>query len=233
MRLLASLFAATSIGMLHASPAPTPTTTAAPANAATPAASADAPVLAKPPLFPSPLPDPAAQLKGRALLSELQRGGYVIFFRHMNHLETLPPGVHHSALPCQGPVYLSEKGKRDADEVGSFFRAQKIPVGELISSPMCRVAESADRAFGESKKEPRFRGESTPEMNGMPTLASHFRQPVPRGENKVLFAQVTGMLALAGHPIVEQGEAVIVRPSEKPVIVARVKADEWKALTAD
>ena len=43
---------------------------------------------------------------------------------------------------------LNELGRVESQVLGHFFRAAKIPVGEVVASPVCRARETAELSLG-------------------------------------------------------------------------------------
>jgi len=83
------------------------------------------------------------------LLEKLQAGGLVMLIRHertevpsREDDYTRPPG------DCRAQRNLSLAGLAGAQETGLVLRALDIAVGRVISSPMCRSAETARFMFG-------------------------------------------------------------------------------------
>ena len=51
---------------------------------------------------------------------------------------------------CRTQRNLSDEGRAHARQVGEAFRAQGVPVAQVLSSPWCRCLETARLAFGVS-----------------------------------------------------------------------------------
>ena len=51
---------------------------------------------------------------------------------------------------CSTQRNLSEQGRAHARRLGDAFRAHRVVVGRLLSSPWCRCVETARIAFGEA-----------------------------------------------------------------------------------
>ena len=84
-----------------------------------------------------------------ALVTELQAGGLVLLFRH-DRTEVPSRADDYTRAPeeCRSQRNLSVAGMAAAQENGAVLRALEIPVGRVISSPMCRSTESARFMFG-------------------------------------------------------------------------------------
>jgi histidine phosphatase superfamily protein (branch 1) len=190
--------------------------------------------------FP-PAPPPAAgrsalpvkALPGTALLAELRKGGYVIYFRHTSTDFSRDDRNSKSDDDCDNQRPLTDQGRAEARELGSAFRELKIPVGQVLASPRCRTMETAMLAFGRAEKENAARGgpaapESADRYSGLRALLS---TPINTRSNLVISSHGNPFIAVAGAPYLAEGEAAVVRPLGKDFeIVARVKHDGWRAL---
>ncbi len=89
------------------------------------------------------------------LLKGLQAGGYVVFVRHgqtnKDWADQASPDIDMEN--CATQRSLSEKGWKQAREIGAAFAKANIPVGDVTSSEYCRAWQTADLAFGTYKKD--------------------------------------------------------------------------------
>ena len=94
---------------------------------------------------------PAAAHADEALWALLKQGGQVVLIRHAATDPGVgdPPGF--SLGDCKTQRNLSAAGRKEAQRLGSAFRARAIPVGRVLSSPWCRCVETAKLAFGGSQ----------------------------------------------------------------------------------
>ena len=80
------------------------------------------------------------------LVSELKEGGKMIFIRH-----AYAPGGgdpdNFDINDCDTQRNLNDSGKLQAKKIGNFFKENKIPVYEVISSEWCRCKETAFLGF--------------------------------------------------------------------------------------
>lgn len=178
---------------------------------------------------------PARNVSGTALLSELRKGGYVIYFRHTSTDFSRDDSRSKSDDDCDNQRPLTDKGRKEARAIGAAFRALKIPVGKVLASPRCRTMETATLAFGRAEKANEARGgPATPatadRYAGLRRLLS---RPIKPGANLVVSSHGNPFYATAGAPYLAEGEAAVVRPLGKDFeIVARVKHDAWRELIA-
>ena len=80
------------------------------------------------------------------LISELKKGGKVIFIRH-----AYAPGggdpYNFDISDCDTLRNLSYNGKLQATKIGNLFKKNKIPIHRVISSEWCRCKETAFLSF--------------------------------------------------------------------------------------
>jgi hypothetical protein len=176
---------------------------------------------------------PARPMPGPALLAELHKGGYAIYFRHTSTDFSRDDSRSRSDEDCDNQRPLTDKGREEARQIGAAFRELKIPVGKVLASPRCRTMETAMLAFGRAEKAPEARG--GPAAPDSPDRYAPLRKllstPVSPGANRVISSHGNPFYATAGAPYLAEGEAAVVRPLGKDFeIVARVKHDAWRAL---
>jgi phosphohistidine phosphatase SixA len=186
----------------------------------------------------------ANALQGRALLEELRKGGYVLFFRHertdmsqsnreSNFLEraTQNPRLWED---CDEQRNLSDAGRAGARAQGEAFRALGVPVGDVIASPFCRAWEHAQLAFGRYA----LNRDIVNTFNLSRTDSRRVRaaettrallSTLPRiGTNSVVVAHQPSFQDVTDIAL-DEGEAGVSRSDGRGgfVIVARVKTDAW------
>jgi phosphohistidine phosphatase SixA len=97
--------------------------------------------------------DTAPKLSGPALVKELQKRGYIIYFRHGLTSNFGEKDVSDGDLAdCSVQRNLSDAGQAQTKEIGLAFTSLKIPVGEVYSSPYCRSVDTARNIFGKATK---------------------------------------------------------------------------------
>jgi phosphohistidine phosphatase SixA len=97
--------------------------------------------------------DTSPKLSGTALIKELQKGGYVIYFRHGITAEHGEKDVSDADLDdCARQRNLSDAGQAQTKAIGTAFKALRIPTGEVYSSPYCRSVDTARNIFGKTTK---------------------------------------------------------------------------------
>lgn len=88
-------------------------------------------------------------LPPEALVSRLQEGGLVVFFRHMETDRSTEDQHPVNLENCESQRVLSDFGIQQAQTIGQAFNRLAIPVEEVISSPFCRCKDTAELAFGQ------------------------------------------------------------------------------------
>ncbi|MEM6907553.1 MAG: hypothetical protein AAF494_02650 [Pseudomonadota bacterium] len=102
---------------------------------------------------PSPEPAestlPTPPVDREALLKRLQQGGLILLIRHeRTELPSRPDDYTRAPEECRAQRNLSLAGVAGSQETGFVLRMLAIPVGRVITSPMCRSAETARFMFG-------------------------------------------------------------------------------------
>lgn len=155
----------------------------------------------------------AQEPKGARGIEAARRGGVVIACRHAI---TQRFEEDESTLRYQDPATqrrLSERGERQAADVGRAFRALGIPVGEVIASPMQRARLHAELAFGEPMLDSSWhtRGADYSGWKRERRL-EQLGRPAPR--NRVIVSHVGTMgnvLPAIGDDF-QEGDCIVVRP---------------------
>lgn len=173
-----------------------------------------------------------------AIINQLRDGGYVLFMRHGNTDTSKPdrlPKVDLNDCSTQRP--LTEEGLDIARQIGRKIRRANIPIGEVISGPMCRTKDTATVAFV-----PKYSvnnlllftsnmtdKEKIPAIEETRELIS---RPVENGMNRVVVGHAQTLMELIGY--LPQPEAVIV--VFKPMgdkhfkYIATIEPAQWSTL---
>ena len=80
------------------------------------------------------------------LIKEFQQGGKLIFIRHAYAPGSGDPN-NFNLNDCSTQRNLSDRGKKQAKQIGTIFRENKIEIDEVYSSEWCRCKETAKIAF--------------------------------------------------------------------------------------
>ena len=93
--------------------------------------------------------DTIPKASGPALIEELRKGGYIIYFRHGTTADVGEKDVSDADLAdCAIQRNLSAAGQTQTKTIGAAFRTMRIPIGEVYASPYCRCLDSARNMFG-------------------------------------------------------------------------------------
>jgi len=186
-----------------------------------------------PPPAPGRSAQPAKPMPGPELLSELRKGGYVIYLRHTSTNFSRDDVKSRNDDDCDNQRPLTDKGREEARQIGAAFRELKLPVGKILASPRCRTMETALLAFGPPEKSSEARaGPASPASEDRyAPLRALLSAPVKPGANTVIASHGNPFYAAAGAPYLAEGEAAIIKPLKKDFeIVARVRHDAWRQL---
>jgi len=174
-----------------------------------------------------PVIDPAAALAGGALLAALQKGGFVLYLRH----------TETGAITEQCNVTnLSPIGMAMARELGSQLKRLRIPVGRVVSSPVCRVQETARLLeMGEVELSSDLAQAAKPPAVDLYTARMRQLAAIPRqGTNTIAVSHMHAGVPRHQTMDLEFGEVIVFRAvgasGVKPV--ARIRAEDWQALAA-
>lgn len=183
------------------------------------------------------VPEQEHALSGKWLAAALERGGYVIYFRHA---DTGPAYAEQGVdlKRCETQRNLNDNGREEAKLIGAQFRKLKIPVGEVLASEFCRCVETADLAFGRHKIEPLLTGvsrsaEAAPRREqAIAALKKMLAASPAPGTNTVLVSHGFNLWDAEGFHLGTQGEAAIYKPDGKDgyALVARLLPREWAEL---
>jgi len=99
-------------------------------------------------------PVPATAASVDELWALLRGGGQIVLLRHGTTTPGVgdPPGFRLDE--CATQRNLTDAGRDESRRVGAAFRAQRVPVGRVLSSPWCRCLETARLAFGRAEPWP-------------------------------------------------------------------------------
>jgi phosphohistidine phosphatase SixA len=178
-------------------------------------------------IFPSATPAAGQALGGKALLAALKQGGYVLYFRHTATDFSKNDSQMRGMDDCANQRPLSDHGRTQAKEIGAAIRKLKLPIGDVQASPYCRTVETATLAFGKTEKNIAVRGDG----GNYDALGKLLAETAPANSNRAIVGHGNGMRALAGAPHLDEGEAAVIKPSKSgPVIVARIRVNDWEGL---
>jgi phosphohistidine phosphatase SixA len=180
----------------------------------------------------------APTLSGAALISALQKGGYVIVMRHASSPRELPTKQTANPDNVKLERQLDENGRAGATSMGDALRRLKIPVGAVLTSPTYRALETARLARLENPKTAEELGDGGQGMQGSTDAQAAWLQKkvtdLPAGNNTVLVTHSPNIARAfpSGASDVSEGEALVFGTDSKggAALVGRIKIDEWPRL---
>jgi phosphohistidine phosphatase SixA len=180
----------------------------------------------------------AQALKDEALVQALRQGGYVIAMRHASSPRQAPDKAAANPDNVKVERQLDQEGRTTATALGQAWRALKIPVGEVLSSPTYRALETVHYAqLGNAKTFPELGDNGQSMQGGTAAQAAWLQKQViqfPKGTDTVILTHLpnlTGAFPQWANGMAD-GEAMIIGPDGKggAAMVARVKIEEWSSM---
>ncbi len=177
------------------------------------------------------------RLEGRELVTALQQGGYVLYFRHASTDRSMPDQSPINYLDRSTQRNLSDKGRRQAQSVGQALHRLGIPVDpQILTSPYCRCVETARLAFGHAMPIAKlaFSIKMTEKQAQKHTdfLQNLLTQEVAAGTNRVIVAHTANLKEATNVWPKPEGVIVILHPSPNKTlsVLGMVKVEEWTTL---
>lgn len=100
---------------------------------------------------------PAKPLPVADLIKQLKLGGLVLLIRHeRTEVPSVADDYAKPSTDCRSQRNLSASGFAGAQETRVALRSLAIPVGRVLSSPMCRTTETARQMFVTYDVDPRL-----------------------------------------------------------------------------
>ena len=157
------------------------------------------------------------ELAGPNLLTALRQGGLVLYFRHARTDFSQDDTDLSDLTNCATQRNLSAEGREQARLIGEAIAAIAIPIGEVLSSELCRTRETAELAFGRATPIPDLTSFGTAsseaeELGRAAALRGLLATPPAPGTNTVLVGHLFNIQAAAGIGLAE-GEAAIFSPA--------------------
>ena len=186
----------------------------------------------------------ATGLVGRALVEELRKGGYNIYFRHAatdwSQNDRVSKTGDWKSCDTSKMRQLSETGRQVAGAVGEAMRTLHIPIGAVLASPYCRTVETArNMNLGLVETTTDIMNLRVAEyFGGTAAIAEHTRRRLsmlpPAATNAVLVAH-GNVLVNATDVYPQEAEAIVFRPEGNGTwtFVARILPQEWIRLATE
>ena len=167
-----------------------------------------------------------------ALVSDLQRGGYILFFRHCLTNWNEKDGPEGEFADRSKQRNLSEAGQREASGLGQSIKALEIPIEKVLVSPMWRCRDTAQFAFGEYDTTGLLYWKGAKYREARVKMLS---TPPARGKNLVLVGhqdQIIPIVPGLKRDQLEEGDALVVRPlgDGKYKVLRQVTPFDWERI---
>jgi len=177
-------------------------------------------------------PEPAPLLGARALIPQLQRGELIVVMRHQR---TAISGVWDDfSAPwaeCTAQRNLSVAGYAAAAQTGQAFRTLEIPIGGVLSSPLCRAMATSRLVFDQA--EPREELGHVNEVHSRTEemvsrdLTAIVAALEPQGRNEIVVTHGINIRAAFGQPVKAGGMLFFERVSGEAVLIGRASATDF------
>ncbi len=177
-------------------------------------------------------------LSDGTLAAALQRGGYVILFRHAQTDQSQQDTDLQNITNCATQRNLTGEGRTQARTIGGAFETLAIPVGQVVSSDLCRALDTARLATGKAPEPTERIRDNTPGKVAETTMAERnvaLRQiltsPQPVGTNRVVVSHMPNILSVTGVRL-DEGDALVLAPDggNDVRLVARLAVADWDTL---
>jgi phosphohistidine phosphatase SixA len=174
------------------------------------------PLVACTTLFPAQERSIDTKLEKKALVRALQKGGYVIYFRHAATDRSQKDSDRLNLSDCAAQRNLSEQGREQSRAIGKAFRALGIKAATVITSPFCRCIDMGKLAFGEVAISEGLLFAMSKDEQESKRLAAALRKLLGTkpsdGANTVLISHSVNLKEATGILPKSEGEAHIFEP---------------------
>jgi broad specificity phosphatase PhoE len=147
---------------------------------------------------------------------KLREGTYAILVRHASTVPGLGDPANFRLEDCATQRNLSDEGRAEARRLGERFRAERVPVARVYTSPWCRCRETALLAFGKAED-----WEPLSSFFDFPHREAEYTEVVKKrigsygrrnpGGNVVMVTHNVNIAALSRHSVAP-AEIVLMRP---------------------
>lgn len=183
------------------------------------------------------------RMADHALLERVRHGGYVLYIRHGTTDNSRADQVQLGDFTdCSRQRVLNEDGRQLAVQLGQFIRQARIPVSQVLHSPLCRARDTAQLAFphqpgGVQQVDGLMYTANLTQAEKQPVLkvTRHWlSEPVVQGSNRVLVAHAPNMADLIGYFVRPEGTVVVLQPQGQGhfAYVASIPPKLWLSLLA-
>lgn len=183
------------------------------------------------------LPAQAQSNSGKALVSDLAKGGYVIYMRHTKTDRDQKDSDVSNLADCSKQRNLNDEGRKQAKSIGEAFVKLGINVGEILASPYCRATETAMIMFGHADKadELRYLTRLSPSEAEAANawLKQQLGKPTKPGTNRILVSHTANLKTATDIWPKNAGDINVFKPNGNGgyTHVGTILVDEWSGLT--
>lgn len=167
------------------------------------------------------------------VINQLKQGGYVLYFRHLDTRQDQEDQHPLDMNDCQTQRNLSDEGRERGREIGLTIQKASIPIGQILSSPLCRTQETANLLFGRTQVEPDLffaieLTEAEKKVKGAALLNLLTRVP-ELGHNNVIIGHTANLQEAVGLWPKPEGVAYLFRPDGHGGLeaIARIPPEAW------
>ncbi len=169
----------------------------------------------------------------KSILGKLQKGGFVIYFRHAATERSARPDHETDLAKCASQRNLTAIGREQALQIGKAIRALKIPIAMVTVSPFCRTKDTAQLAFGRFTVDNDLHFAIEAGENEQQRLIASLRRmlssPPPPATNAVIVAHSANLREATRIWPNPEGVAFVFLPLSdgRYEAVARILPEEW------
>ena len=188
-----------------------------------------------------PMKEPAdfvATPASRSLFKQLREGGYVLYMLNANTDTSQPDHLPKIDLnDCNTQRPLTQEGLQAAAWIGRQIRRAKIPINDIIASPLCRTTQTAEATFGKNytiNNTLMYTASMTRQekIRVAETTRELLSKPVAAHTNRVLVAHAQNLMDLIRYLPKPEGIIVIFQPLGNGQFnyIASLAPDQWRTL---
>ena len=163
----------------------------------------------------------------------LRDGGYVLVMRHASSPREVPNQRARNPRNTEGERQLDETGRAHATAVGYSFRALGIEIGEVLSSPAFRAAETLLYLGYEDAEAVE---QLAPGNENAAWLREKAAERPAEGMNLLIVTHAPNIAAAFGDAAsgMSDGETLVVRPGgDAAQVVGRMTVEDWAKQAVD
>lgn len=169
----------------------------------------------------------------RGLMADLRRGGHVLLIRHERTNMFLLDKPNRDLSDCNTQRNLSPAGIGMAKENGDNLKYLEIPIGKVISSPMCRTLETARYMFRRYEVDSVFLGNPMEKEKHGQDILDFAKGLIEPNINHVMVGHLSNIQMAFGIMVHEGDTVVIGEEGGELRVVDVIQANGWNDLVHD